>query len=336
MKLNKRVVSALGALSVTFVLAACGPSTTVVGLADPSPTPSVSISATSSPTFTVDVAKEATAQQGFDKKSIKVNTEVDQKTAKAVEAGHFTFSGGVKLTTPALAAGFIATGNPKAKDVEAMAINQAKANNVTVTHAQMVDKANWVALATGEKVVWNGNTYTVGGAVLGAPVKVDPSGSAVMVFVPPISAYPVGKDGTVHITWVFFMRGACANPQTNPPKPANPHQPPPPPNCKPGVPVPPNGLCPKNGTKVPAAPALPSASAPHPNGTAASPTRPASPDPTPSNSNPVHDVNSPSASEKPNSGSGATNSVPPSNVPAGPSAPVPAPPSPTASGIVTG
>jgi hypothetical protein len=151
----------------------------------------------------------------------------------------------------------------------------------------------------------------------------------------------IGGDRTsTKITWtdgsVTHVMHRCKNPVT--PRHGGPTPTPTPSGstCPNGKPLLPNGLCLKDGSKVPAAPALPSASAPNPNGTAASPTRPASPDPSPTNGNPVHDVNPPSASENPDSGSGATNTVPPSNVPTAPSPPAPAPPNPTSSGIVTG
>ena len=239
--MRKRVLIPSALVALTLVLSACGPKQEQA--AEPTPTPTVSVSASATKDFTVTVAKEATAQQGFAKRSIKVNAEVDQKTAKAVDAGTFVFSKNTKITTPALAAGFIATGSPEAKKVESLAINQAKAHGVTVTHAMLINPGNWAAISTGEKVVWTGNTYIVGDTVMGGAVKVDPAGSVVMVFVPPIEAFKV-VNGKANVNWVFFMRGACGNPQTSPPKPPNPK--PPVPTCKPGVPVPPNGLCPKD------------------------------------------------------------------------------------------
>ena len=103
--------------------------------------------------------------------------------------------------------------------------------------------------------------------------------------------------------------------------------------CPNGKPIPPNGLCPKDGSKIPTEPKPPGASAPNPIGTASPPTRPSSPDPTPTNGLPVHDVNPPTASAVPDSGSGAGGAT--AHPPTVPSAPAPAPSaSPTSSGIV--
>lgn len=123
---------------------------------------------------------------------------------------------------------------------------------------------------------------------------------------------------------------------TPPPPPTTPPTSPPS-NCWTGYPPShyPNGLCPKNQKVIPTQPSPQASTSPSPIGTAPAPTLPAAPDPAPSNGQPVTDVNKPSVSAQPDSGSGATNTVAPSNVPVAPAPPAPAPSAhPTTSGIV--
>lgn len=199
-------------VALTLLLTACGPKQEAAP--EPSSTPTITVTADPSREVVVDVAKQATAQQGFDPDALAADEAVDQKRAKAVDAGHGVFSN-TKLTTPAVTAAFMASGSPAAKKAVAEAIKQTGA-----TPAQLADPANWVAITTGEKVSWQGNTYYMGGAMLGTnSAKVDPAGSVIMVFVPPAQV-AAGK-----VTSVFFIRGACGNPQTKPPKPHNPGKP---------------------------------------------------------------------------------------------------------------
>lgn len=211
--LKKQFFALLSALvALTLLLTACGPKQEAAP--EPSSTPTITVTADPSREVVVDVAKQATAQQGFDPDALAADEAVDQKRAKAVDAGHGVFSN-TKLTTPAVTAAFMASGSPAAKKAVAEAIKQTGA-----TPAQLADPANWVAITTGEKVSWQGNTYYMGGAMLGTnSAKVDPAGSVIMVFVPPAQV-AAGK-----VTSVFFIRGACGNPQTKPPKPHNPPKP---------------------------------------------------------------------------------------------------------------
>lgn len=321
-----------------FLLSGCGPRQE--GAAEPTPTASVTVDPTD-PAVVEKAATEVVVQLGFDADGVKVNKEVSQKTAKAVPAGSGVFSD-TKLTTPAVTAAFVASGSPASDKVVNEALASADAYGVKVTKKQLKDADNWVAVTTTEKVAWNGNTYLVGGTVREGDAKVDRAGSVAMVFIAP-SQIKAGK-----VTWAFFLRGACGNPQLVPPapapepgKPGKPASTPTPtpgkpnPTCPPGWGEWPNCLKPK-GSKIPKADPPPAVSTPRPigSGDAALPTRPARPDPTPDNGLPVHEVNPPAVPAQPDSGSGATNTVAPEHVPEAPAPPAPAPPSPTTSGIV--
>ena len=274
----------------------------------------------------VDIAGQAMSQLGFDPEQHKVDDQIDQAVAQAVEAGDGVFTD-TKLTSPQAAASFIDSGTPESMAVIAEAEAQTGA-----TPEELADPANWVAITTGEPIAWGGNTYWYGGAMTGAEtIRHDPSGSVVMVFVPP------GQVASGKVTSVFFLRGACGNPQTAPPVPSkgNPAQPPVP-TCPDGRPVPPSGLCPK-GYRVPDSPSAPAYTAPQPKGQGDGvlPTRPAPPDPAPSNGLPVRDVNPPAVPAQPDSGPGATSTVPPEFVPVAPAPPAPVlPTDPPSSGIV--
>lgn len=207
--MKKALVLLVGLLLLPAVLAGCK-----LGKAEDSsaasaePTPTITVTAAPSAEVIVDVAKQATGQQGFDTAKIKANQEVDQNLAGKIPGGSGVFSK-TKLTSPTAVAAFMASNSAPAQKARAEAIQQTGA-----TEAQLADPANWVAITTGERVVWKGNTYFAGGKQLGAPARVDAAGSAVMVFVPP-NQVAQGK-----VTSVFFIRGACGNPQTEPPKPA--------------------------------------------------------------------------------------------------------------------
>ena len=213
--LRKQFFALLSALvALTFLLTACGPKQEAAPEPTASATASISVTADPNREVVVDVAKQATAQQGFDPATLVADEAIDQDKAKSVDPGNGVFAP-EHLTTPAAVAAFMASGTPQAKE----AIAEAKAQT-GATPAQLADPANWVAITTGEAVEWGGNTYYSGGAMVGASdAKVDKSGSVVMVFVPPAQV----AAGTV--TSVFFIRGACGNPQTVPPRPHVPGKP---------------------------------------------------------------------------------------------------------------
>jgi hypothetical protein len=81
--------------------------------------------------------------------------------------------------------------------------------------------------------------------------------------------------------------------------------------------------CPKDANAIPDQPSTPASAKPSPIGTVGNPTRPASPDPTTTNGLPVHDVNPPTESAVPDSGSGAGGAT--ANAPSMSQTPEPAP-----------
>jgi hypothetical protein len=261
---------------------------------------------------------------------MKEGAQVNTAKALTFDAGGGKFSD-TKLTNPEVTAAFMASGTPQAKSAMAVAINDAKRFGIVVTQAELQNSANWVALTTGEAVVWKGNSYYTSKANRTNGARVDQPGSVVMVFIPP-SQVKAGK-----VTWAFYVRGACANPQFEPPKarpPAPPGTPPTVVECPPGQFENENGTCIKpKGTAYPDSPPPPASAEPKPVGTAPAPTRPRSPDPTPTNGLPVRDVNPPDEPEVPDSGSGAGDAT--AKPPVAPSPPAPPPPNdPPSGGIV--
>lgn len=323
MKLNSRMVSALGALSMAFVISACGPATTVVGPAEPSASPSVTVSDPSDPKVVEKVATEVMVELDFTKDGIKVNKDVDQAAAEKIPAGSATFSD-KHLTSPTITAAFLASGSPKSNVVVNDALANAKENKVEVTKAQLADKANWVAVSTTDSVAWSGNTYHVGGVVRKtSDVRIDDPGSVIMVFVPP-SQVAAGK-----VTWVFFLRGACANPQTKPPKPVTPPKPGEKPKCPPEWPHGTYPICkddpdkdPQSQGNVPSPFVKDKPSDDNASEVAKPPEKPSD------SGNGIPATSSPRATPSPT----ATSSAPPSGPGNGTPGPAPTSPAPTASG----
>lgn len=203
-----------------------------------SATVAVDPSATKPPREAVVTAGRKVAENlGF--KQPKVDQEVNQQAADKVEAGDRVFSD-QRLSTAEVTAAFMASGTPAAKAALAEAMAQTWA-----TPEELADPNNWIAVQTGEAIVWKGNTFLLSGKMVETGRdRIDQPGSVMMIFIPPRQL--LAGD----VTSVFIIRGVCKNPQVLYPQPAPPTTPPGEGLCRStGEPVPPNGLCPKDPTQ---------------------------------------------------------------------------------------
>lgn len=194
----KKILVLLLSTLLVLVIAGCKPPGSETS-SEPSSEPSASASESSQPAISnEELVRQHMTSLGFT--GVKVNQEIDLEAAKKATAGDGRFAD-APLFSSADTVSFLTSGSEAANTAK-----QYVAGKTGAPESEVVDPSRWVAVQTKDGVSWKGNTSFVQGNVQPVGVRHDESGAIIMVF--------VSSQGRF-----AYLRAACANPQTEEPKP---------------------------------------------------------------------------------------------------------------------